>query len=129
MFEIRDTQMAIFERLQLERFVPDLIVGLRNSFPDELEDVPDKLLWGRIEDGIKRAFDYQLVSLRDVSRFLNLQVVYGWHFDTEHPWMAEYLDDHTVPEPSARLDRLVQASVDKLKTQEQNARLRRRFGA
>jgi hypothetical protein len=129
MLVLRSPQLTEIRRVRIAPFVPELAAELRARFPDELTARPDEELLPLVREAALRGLAHGLESLRDLSRFLNLQVVLGWSFDTEQPWAAAYLDDPEVPSPSTRLDRLVKASVARLELEERNARLRRRFGA
>lgn len=129
MLVLRSSQLTALRRVRIAPWVPGLANELRARFPAELAALSDEELQPLVREAALRALAHGLESLRDLSRFLNLQVVLGWSFDAEQPWVATYLDDPEVPSPSTRLDRLVKASVARLELEERNARLRRRFGA
>ena len=129
MLALRSPQLDALRSIRLAPHLPELVGSLRARFPGELTARSDDELRGLVRDASLRALAHGLASLRDLARFLNLQVVLGWSFDIEQPWVAAILEDADVPDPSARLDRLVKATIARLELEERNARLRRRFGA
>lgn len=132
MLALRSPQLVALRSIRLAPHLPELAGSLRERFPAELEARSDAQLLALVREAGLRALSHDLTSLRDISRFLNLQVVLGWGFDAEEPgqsWVCEILDDPEVPSPSVRIDRLVKACIARLELEEQNARLRRRFGA
>ena len=103
--DLRFTQLDELRRARIEPHVSGLAQALRESFPEELAALDEGALRARVTEGALRAMAHGLRTLRDIGRFLNLQVVLGWSFDEDDPRAARALRDPAVPEPSRRLDR------------------------
>ncbi|MEM7154737.1 MAG: hypothetical protein AAF799_17945 [Myxococcota bacterium] len=129
LFVMRPEHLRGLRRPRVRPLLDTLVAELRRSFPEELVALDEDELRDEVEEGALRAVGYGLVTFRDLARFLNLLVVYGWNCDLERPWMAALLSDGEVPLPSARLDRLVRASIERLRSEHANAQARQRHAA
>jgi len=126
---VRAAQLRALEsELHRER-LEGLCRHLRAHFPDALAATDQTALIAGVESAVKRARRYELTSLRDVARYLNLAVVYGWDFDrqAEHAWMRELLEDRGVTNPSSRLSLLVDRCIRRRGVEAENRRLRQSF--
>jgi len=85
-----------------------MIEHIANFFPEEFAKIGELRLREMIQYGGKRASRYGIVSERDVCKYLDLMVVFGWDFDAnpDLPWVGHILHDQSVTVPATRIARL-----------------------
>lgn len=110
---LRNAQIAALKRRQRAAFVVEMQVHLRKHFPARLSELGSRELSEHVENALDDAGRYGLTTCRDLARYLNLAVEYGWDFDRKagQAWMRRILSDPAVSDPSVRLQRLVSACI------------------
>ena len=107
MLRIRDDQMNALQRPALEDFIDDMMLHVHEHFAEESAELGLVNVRERIEQGIRSAAGYGVVSPRAVCKYINLMMIFGPDFDTNPrtaPWVQPILNDITVPDPTARMD-------------------------
>jgi len=130
MLTIRDSQLQILRQQPREQFVDDMLAHLYSYFPAIAWLLtPDELRY-QVNTIIERAAVYQLTSRQQVCRFINLAAAYGWEFDGDPNllWMRSILTDTSLPQPSERIDRLVQTCLHRQRIEEHNQALHQQLG-
>jgi hypothetical protein len=91
---------------------------LRAVFPRKAGAIGDALVAGVARHGLAVATRYNLGTPRGAFVCTAMMFVVGSHLDAEPqlPWVAKILNDPEPVEPSARVDRLVEALVPFLRT-------------
>lgn len=94
----------------------------RMYFQEVAAQLTDEELLQHLNRSLIRARTYGFVSERDVYRFLNLALEFGWDFDTEirYIWMRKRLLDTRLATPSERLEWLVKRCIHRQKIEEEN---------
>ncbi|HEY7393092.1 MAG TPA: DUF4123 domain-containing protein [Bryobacteraceae bacterium] len=89
---IRHEQMAAFSRVEVEKFEAGMLTHLVRFFPKECAALKEAQLRDLIQYGIERARAHEITSERDVTKYIDLMLVFGRDFDTDkrYPW-ASYL--------------------------------------
>ena len=95
MLVIREEQMQVFDDYAFQQFIDDMVIELRNDYPTQTAEMPEKDLRKMIEDGTDRAEIYDVTTVSDVRRFLGCMLLLGQNFDTEDQtvWAGEILRD------------------------------------
>jgi hypothetical protein len=121
MLVIHNSQINILRDHSEAQFREDMTEYLRNMFP-ALHDIPSHILDSHLARALERARSYGLRSARDICRYLNICVLYGWEFDAlpENAWMRAILTDAAVSSPSGRLHRLVDRCLERARVQQHN---------
>jgi hypothetical protein len=116
MIVIRQAQIDALGANRRREFVDAMCARLRLHFHEHLVATSEAVLRHEVHAAMLRAQYHGLASERDVCRFLNLAVYYGWDFDQrpEHDWMRRYLVDAEAGSPSQRLHRLVRACLARI---------------
>ncbi len=130
MIVIREEQIDTLIKQIQTTFHGELLVHVKNFFPDITAEYEDKVLLQHIRKSLDRAKTYQLTTERDLYKYVNITMIYGHDFDekTEHGWMKEYLTDTDVPNPSQRLSRLYEEILERLERDAKNKRFQREYG-
>lgn len=91
---LRPEQFAEFRKMMRLRFVERMEKRLRERFPDEMEEIPEKERGRRILGDVERAEGYGIVLEHDVQRFLDCTFLLGADFDRdpERPRAGEILN-------------------------------------
>jgi len=110
MLNIRHDQSEVFSEVALEDFYKNMEVHLEKFFPEQCAEMESGDLRDFIRDGIRLAGKYDIVSERDVSKFLDLMMSFGEEFD-ELPWAQEILLDPTHNHAGFKTDTLFEAGV------------------
>ena len=108
MLQIRDKQMAAFERAARQRFEERLVERARKNFPRFVEIVGDKAVGSAVHKGYSRAETHELRSEREICLFVDVAIMLGSGFDTDPqlPWAAAILADEKLSSPLARAETL-----------------------
>jgi hypothetical protein len=95
--------MEALAQSQTERFELKIVSRLRQFFPDcrNMNEAEGREL---VRYGIERAAVYDIVSERDVAKYIGLLVVWGRDFEqsASDPWVISTLADITL-DPSYRV--------------------------
>lgn len=112
MLTIRKEQMAVFGPLGQKAFEDRMIAHLKKVFPDKFEALGEPKLHETIQFGIQRAAAYKIISERDVCRYIDLMIFYGRDFDKDAnlPWAQSILQNHSIRNPSSKIERLYKAA-------------------
>jgi hypothetical protein len=115
MLVIRKRQMAVFEQVEIKKFVDCMVIHLKKFFPKQCEALGEPGLRETVQHGIKRAKAYGITSKRDVYKYVDLMVVFGRDFDTDkrYPWAGEILQKQLGP--GVRIEALHQAARKQLR--------------
>ena len=113
MLTIRSDQMSVFERGSWRQLSRDAARHLRVFFPLECEALGETALASNVDSAIRRARQYGIGLTSDILRYLNLAVVFGWHFDRELAWAGEILTDAGF-DAHTRVDLLTERAFEEL---------------
>lgn len=104
MLVIRKAQMDTLEADARRRFLQRTLVRLRTELAAQTAKLSDLQLRGRVESAWKRAKPYGISAERDVTAFIDLDVLLGDRFEAEpkHTWIRQLLLDASLP-PNAKL--------------------------
>ncbi len=108
MFTIRKEQMDAFSIPVNEDFKKWVFVHLTEFFPDQCRAIGDPAVSDAIMHGITRAQSYGIRHQADVCTYIDLMFVFGRDFDIDRhlPWAASILNDSSIVDSKARIDRL-----------------------
>lgn len=120
MFTIRKEQIYKLKEISINEFVLDMIDHVRIYFPEETEPFDNESLEEFIRKILEKAKSYDLKSERDVCKFINLVMVFGFDFDTNSDtiWMYKMLTDESEPNPVVRLNDCYNQVSRRLKDEE-----------
>ena len=107
---VRKQQMESLGEDARKRFIDFMEGHLSEHFPDHCRALGPAGVRNAIEAGIERAGQHQMVSERDVCKFIDLQFAFGESFDSDgsHPWATEVLKDPEIRNPTTRIDALME---------------------
>lgn len=126
MLVIRNEQMDALAQPARFAFINEMISHMQQHFPELLVGMVTADIYHRIDCSVRQAAGFELISRRDVCRFLNLCGVYGWDFldAPENQWMlAQYLGNVSITEPSERIQLLVDQCLWRMEVANHNQRL------
>jgi hypothetical protein len=106
MLKIKSSQIEALSRLQLDSFMDRVLTRLRKSFP-KARTISDNDGYELIQQGIERAAAYDIISERDVAKYVGLMLLWGREFDSVHTdsWVVSILRNPTL-DPGYKLDLL-----------------------
>ena len=112
---IRDAQMKALDLAARLSNLQPYIDHVRECHPEAVKAIGEPRLPAHVSAALNKAFEYGIETTPDYFRFLDLAVVFGvdWTKD-DLKWMDEEMSDQSVPEPSARLDKLFLHAMYKL---------------
>ena len=98
MLKVRREQMETFRTQRQARFVQRMMDYLRVTFPAQTENLTDDRLQATVQQGERKAQDYDIVYEDDIRRFLGYVVVYGLTLDSrpQTQWIADILHRHDI---------------------------------
>ncbi|HKV24495.1 MAG TPA: hypothetical protein VJN93_07870 [Candidatus Acidoferrum sp.] len=113
MFTIRKEQFAIFQKKAVEDFESQMLVHLRQFFPEQAQQLGEPGMRDLIRYGIQRAASYEIVEQPDVCQYIDFMIAFGRDFDRDPdlPWASAVLNDPEIPGPSAKVFELQQAAA------------------
>jgi hypothetical protein len=93
MLTMRPAQVQSFSEAEITHFVEETATHLNKFFPEQCKALGDSKLLTAIRYGIKRAAAYQITAKSDVTKYLDLGIVFGADFDRDPklPWAGEIL--------------------------------------
>lgn len=129
MLRLSPAQLQAIEQAQVHTSYNQLAAHCRTYYPDAVSHLSDTALIEQLQHCQQRAQAYGLTSRRDLYRFVNLALSFGWEFDRDAklPWMRQYLTDPRVDSPALRLELLVQYAIHRLQVEETNRAQRQAF--
>lgn len=113
MFQIKKSQMDLFDAAALKDFEDETVLHVKKHFPKHYQFLGDDKIRGVIRHGIRRAHGHGLTTQRSMCLYITLMMMLGSNFDIDlHlPWAAEILGDPTPMPQSARVNRLTDAAL------------------
>lgn len=129
MLRLSPAQTQAIAAAQTQTAFAQLAAHCRTYYPDAVCHLTDESLINQLHSCHSRAQSYGLTSRRDLYRFVNLALSFGWEFDRDAnlPWMCQYLTDPRVDSPAQRLELLVKYAIHRLEIEESNRALRQEF--
>jgi hypothetical protein len=117
MLKIRKEQVDALSTASLREYERQATQHLFQVFPEKCREAGEKQVCEDVRYAIQRAGDYGIVSERDISLYLHLMFAFGRDFDRDPslPWAAQCLKDKSIPDPTARIERLYAMADQKLK--------------
>lgn len=111
MLLINKEQMAALKEKKRQSFVERMMDYLQQTFPEKTESLGEAGLREEIQNGMEMAEQYQMVTEREVARYIELMFYLGRDFDTspQTPWAAPILRDR-FSNAANRLRRLSRAA-------------------
>ncbi|MGH9378975.1 MAG: hypothetical protein ACRD1I_09250 [Terriglobia bacterium] len=108
MFNLRKEQLKIFETVAAKEFEERVLANLRELFPAPCSKLGAAALAEIARYGIERAKSYGIVAEPDVCKYIGIMLNLGKDFDRNprYPWAARTLNDASLGDPSARINRL-----------------------
>jgi hypothetical protein len=112
---IRTEQLAVFAEVETKKFVDRMVIHLKKFFPEQCEVMDESQMGETIRYGIKRAAAYGITIKRDVSKYVDVMVVFGRDFDRDPglPWARTILAD-AAADPTVKVNRLYVTATDEL---------------
>jgi hypothetical protein len=109
--KLRREQMQAFSRAADRSFEQRMFGHVNRHFPKRCAELGEADVREYIRHGMQRARSYDIVSERDICKYVDLMFVYGRDYDTnpKYPWAAEILNDRRTTGPTARTSRLFEA--------------------
>ena len=108
MFTIRADQLTAFRARSLDDFRERMVEHVHQFFPDHCAALGADGVRSSIDTGIEQAARYQIVSERDVCKYITLMFAFGVGFaaDPGLPWAAEILQNQVYQNGTDRIDAL-----------------------
>ena len=93
MLKIRKEQMEVHDANMLELFIKKMIIHLYDVFPEETKDMDKQKMRVFVEDGVKRASDYEITEEPQVALFIDLMMAMGPDFEKQksNNWILRIL--------------------------------------
>jgi hypothetical protein len=110
MFIIRKRHMDACAGVAMRNFEDRVLEHLRESSPDKVKDLGEPKTREAVQQAVKKAQGYGLVSERDICMFIDVAFKLGMDFDQDprYPWAAEILEGRDRQPPATRADRLLE---------------------
>jgi len=104
-------QMQALSRAAEKSFEDRMFAHVSKHFQKRCSRLGEEGVREWIRHGMDRARSYDIVSERDVCKYIDVMFVYGRDYDTspKHPWAGKVLNDPRRMSPTARANRLVAA--------------------
>jgi hypothetical protein len=108
MWTIREDQLEILDRYQLQKFEDELVEHLQEFAPRHWKAIGDETGRGVIRLGFKQAERYGFTNRGPVRFYIEMMFMFGSFFDTDpqYPWAARVLNDQEGMSQMVRADRL-----------------------
>lgn len=117
MLIIRDTQFNIFEQTRQRAFADALVEVLRHSYPHACRQAGGAAAVATlVARALASAAEQGYTSGRPAGVYVALTVILGVDFqrDPQLPWVADYLDDTDIADPTQRIEQLFARTIDYL---------------
>ena len=105
MLTIRAEQMKVLGEAVQRRFETRMAAYLRHAYADHVTIFSDEGLFDLIRQGIHDSAQYEIVTERDVARYIGYTVTYGPEFHHAASWAAEILRTPKI-NGTQKMDRL-----------------------
>jgi hypothetical protein len=111
---IRQAQMAVFSRVEVEKFEDWMVAHLKKFFPKQSKSAGEVRVREIVRHGIKRAAAHGITAKKDVCKYIDLAILFGPDFDTDKRsrWAAQILGQRASA--SARMQSLLTAAKRRL---------------
>ncbi len=116
MLVIRSEQLNALARVARVDYENSLIRHFRRFYPVESEHAGAEQVRKLIRYGIDRAMVHGYASQREIALYINLMLILGCDFDRDpqYPWAAAQLNDISIEDDFARIQRVFQTTIDYL---------------
>lgn len=113
MLIIRQEQMEVLKEYMTKRFEDLMVSHLNVYFSKECQALGEEEVRKKIRDGIDQAKTHGIMIERDVSRYINLILLFGSNFDKDpaFPWAGNILKDESIGGPSQRMNMLYEEAA------------------
>jgi len=117
MLKIRKEQDQELAKASLKSFEDRMVVHIRKHYPTHYEKLGEENTRVLIQYGIERAATYEVVSERDVCKYIDLMVSFGpdYDIDARHPWAAKALNDKRLKDPSVKINTTYDTGMESLR--------------
>jgi hypothetical protein len=111
---LRNAQLEAIGRVPRLLYEKALLKHFGRYYPAECERAGQEQVLELIEYGIERAPTHGYESQREVAFYVNLMLILGCDFDLDpqYPWAGEQLNDFSITDPFARIQRVFQTTID-----------------
>lgn len=103
---IRNEQIEEFDRREAAKFEDRMVEHLRESFPEQCEEMGEDAVREDVRYGVDRAESHEIESEQDVCNYVNLMFALGRDFDTDLSWAQRILADPAIEIPAEKIDAL-----------------------
>ena len=105
---IRKRQIEAFDEAVAESLECRVLAHLKRVLPRQCATLGEGEVRRRIRAGLAKAERHGFETDYDITRFVDLMFLLGPEFDTVGgvPWAGEVLSDPSLPDATARMDRL-----------------------
>ena len=113
--QIRKEQMKTLGDCMLQEFEDSMVAHVEKFFPGQHATMREAGVREIVRHGIERAEKYNIISERDVCKYIDVMFVYGRDFDVNPklPWAIRILNDRRPQEPSERVNRLCREVMER----------------
>ncbi|HEV2500240.1 MAG TPA: hypothetical protein VGY31_11740 [Terriglobia bacterium] len=114
MFNLRKEQLKIFETIAAKEYEERALAQLREHSPAQCAALGESALVEIVHYGTGKAKAYGIVAEPDVCKYLGIMLQLGKDFDCNprYPWAARTLNDASLGDPSARVNRLAAEALE-----------------
>ena len=94
MLVIRDDQIEAINRLTMKNFEDRMVSHLKEFFPEDCQQLGETQVRETIRHGVQQASKYEVVTERDVCKYVDLLFTFGRDFDKDPqlPWAKRILN-------------------------------------
>ena len=119
--KIREEPLNKLWQSPRNNFDKEVLIKLRNLWPQKYNYVGESLLQQLIQQGIEAAKSYHLTSERNVAIYIGFMFILGSTFDQDPqlPWVAAILNDDSITDETTRVDQLYKRARAHLKLSNQ----------
>ena len=123
MLILRQEQMDLFARLEMERFEGRVIAHLRRHYTERMAGIADPTAREFVRFCVRRAARYGIDRERDIVLFIDVAIALGQRFDEQphHQWALDVLTDEFLTSPTVRVEALHRLTVEYLEREERRA--------
>lgn len=113
MLIIRKEQKEVLAKAAKNVFEERMLVHLKKFFPKHYEALGEDNTRELITYGIERAATYDIITERDVCKYIDLMISFGLEFDKDDnlPWAVKIFNDTSWKDASAKTDALFKAGI------------------
>lgn len=116
MLIIRKEQITAFERIDPPGFEREMAMHIREHFPKHVDVLGEETILKVIRQGCERAKERGFTTRHEVCLFIDMSIIlgHGFHNDPQLPWAKEILNDASSSDPTARIERLYDVTMEYL---------------